>query len=251
MVAAFCYALVLWWAGTVAILLLVRFPRRTDRLLRGFSVAGYFGGLGTLALLQQSSTLISVYASFTTALIIWGAVELAYFKGWLTGPSNAPCPARAGHWQRFKAGVQTSLHHELIVIGTAAVLGIVALWSEQTIGTLTFIALWLMRWSAKLNLFFGVRNFNCEMLPEAMHYLQTYVRRAPMNAFFPASIIIAGAVLLQLIWNASLPGVAPAAQAGGAMLATLLLLGIIEHLLLVLPISDRPIWRLGLGKQAD
>ena len=39
--------------------------------------------------------------------------------------------------------------------------------------------------------------------------------------------------------------------AGNAMLATLLLLAIIEHVFLVAPVSDLPIWRLGLGPSKE
>jgi putative photosynthetic complex assembly protein 2 len=143
--------------------------------------------MALIAYWQQTSEVLAVYGSFMMAIVMWGALELSYFKGWLTGPNKAPCPPKLSHWQRFKAGVRTSLHHEIAVIFSASALIGIALISSQVIGTATFILLWLMRWSAKLNLFFGVRNFNCEMLPHPMRYLETYARRARPTAFLLVS----------------------------------------------------------------
>ena len=65
---------------------------------------------------------------------------------------------------------RTSLYHELAIIGSA--IAIVALtWHQPNqIGMWTFMVLWWMHQSAKLNVFFGVRNLNEEFLPEHLTF---------------------------------------------------------------------------------
>ncbi|WP_163591818.1 DUF3623 family protein, partial [Klebsiella pneumoniae] len=49
--------------------------------------------------------------------------------------------------------------------------------------------LWLMRLSAKLNVFLGVRNLNEQFLPEHLRYMHSYFRQRSSNALFPVSVI--------------------------------------------------------------
>ena len=44
------------------------------------------------------------------------------------------------------------------------------------VGLWTFVILWAMRQSAKLNVFLGVRNLSEEFLPEHLRYLETSLR---------------------------------------------------------------------------
>jgi putative photosynthetic complex assembly protein 2 len=49
---------------------------------------------------------------------------------------------------------------------------------DNRVAAATCATLGLMRWSAKLNLFLGVRNYNQDWLPGAPAYLDSYTRRA-------------------------------------------------------------------------
>ncbi len=242
-VGPIAFALLVWWLGTSLVLALGRLPDRLERPARYGAAAVYVLTTGGLIVVQRDPGVAATYAAFTLAVASWGALELAYFRGWLTGPTALPCPPQASSGERFHRGVMTSLHHELAVIATAGLL-LTASWSDgQSTGTATFVLLWLMRWSAKLNLFLGVRNFSTHLLPEPMRYLDTYVRRARMNALFPFSMIAALAVLATLLTDALAATSPPAVQAHGLLLATLLALAVIEHLLLMVPISDRWLWQ--------
>ena len=55
-------------------------------------------------------------------------------------------------------------------------------------GTWTFIVLWWMHQSARLNVFLGVSNLNADFLPEHLAHIRSFFRNAPMNLLFPFSV---------------------------------------------------------------
>ena len=86
------------------------------------------------------------------------------------------------------------LHHELALLLLGALL-VALTWHAPNHGALvTFTILWVMRQSAKLNVFLGVRNLNESFLPVHLEYLQSYFRRRAMNLLFPFSVIAGTAV---------------------------------------------------------
>jgi len=104
-----------------------------------------------------------------------------------------------------------------------------------------------MRTSAKLNLFFGVRNLSEEFLPAHLAYLESFFRRRAMNLFFPLSVGAACAVLALMVGHALAPAT-PAFEVLGLTLAgTMLALAIVEHAMLVLPVSTTALWRWAMG----
>lgn len=142
------------------------------------------------------------------------------------------------------------LHHELalVVLGAAVFLltaddGRLALW--------TFLTLWVMRLSAKLNLFLGVRNLNDHFLPAHLHYLASYFRRRPMNALFPFSMLLSCIAALFLWRSALTAGTSEQEVTALVLVAVLLTLGIVEHALLVLPLPQDGLWALGLRSRAE
>lgn len=237
------WALFSWWAGTVAVFLMSRLPASLKTPLACMTAASYLAMLIGILVLQTSGSPYAPYQSFSMAVVLWGSLEFSYFRGWITGPNHSACPPVGGTWARFKAGVGTSLHHELLVIATGAVLLVnAANHGALDTGTGSFLILWLMRWSAKLNLFLGVRNFNGDLLPRSMQYLNSYIRKAPFNALFPFSMVAAGAVVSVLVSGSLDPDATTTARSHGLLMATLLALAILEHALMFVPFSDRILW---------
>lgn len=242
------FGLFVWWAGTVVVFLLGRLPPRLNKInsalaavIYGLSLTGVLITQNAVAAGHTQSAL--PYLLFVLAVVVWGVLEYSYFSGWITGPDKIVCPANGSLWVRFKAGVRTSLYHELTVIVTGIALLIGDLINGAPgVGTGSYLILWIMRWSAKLNLFLGVRNFNADLLPHPMRYLDSYVRRAPMNPLFPVSMSIALTALIVLIEQSLLHHADSFLRPGLILMATLLFLAIIEHLLLMVPLSDRILW---------
>jgi len=237
------FSLLVWWLTTGVLLYLHRLPPRTyPWSMIGMTV------IAGLALLvhDHASTQVglgSAYLAFSCGLLLWGWLELAYFTGYLVGPYRRSCPGPCRGWRRFWLAVLTSLYHELGILITAAVL-VAASWeAPNQFGVWSFVVLWLMRWSAKLNLFLGVPNLNEHWLPEQMRFLSSYMRKRPMNLLFPLSITASTILLGLLVEHASEPYCGGFTRVGLMLVSTLLALGILEHWFLVLPFSEEIIWR--------
>ncbi|AGA91707.1 putative photosynthetic complex assembly protein 2 [Thioflavicoccus mobilis 8321] len=240
------YALLVWWLSTGVVLYLNRLPRRTYRWsLLGASVLLVFA-LSELLGHSQSSEVRNAYLAFTYAVLIWGWLEMSYFMGLITGPHKHPCPVGSSNWQRFVLAVQVSLYHELVVVALAGLIVWLAWGQPNQVGTWTFLVLWWMRWSAKLNLFFGVPNLNEDWLPEHLRLLVSFIKKKPINLLFPLSVTVATVVVALLMERALSPGVSTFTAVSLTLIATLLALGILEHWFLVLPLPDSALWKWAL-----
>ncbi len=168
------YAAAVWWLSTGVILLLVSRSRWTYRWSMAGATLLLIVALGALATSSQRNDPTNAYIAFTSAIAVWGWLEMAFLMGFLTGRRSAPDGGGRSGLRHFLRAVAALLDHELSIIAGAAL--VVALTWEQPnqIGTWTFLALWGMRQSAKLNLFFGVRNVSIEFLPRELAYLSSY-----------------------------------------------------------------------------
>ncbi len=248
---AVVFAMFVWWFSTGIVLLLDTLPRTTFRwsllLSTGLALAALVG----LAHTAQQTGLAGAYCAFSCALLVWGWHELTFLTGWLTGPRKQPLADGATGWARFTASLQAILWHELAILAMGAlILGIT--WdAPNQVGSATFMVLWVMRISAKLNLFLGVRNLSEEFLPAHLAYMASFFRRRRMNPLLPLSVLGGGAVVVWRVAAASEPQVAPAASVGHSLVATLLGLAVVEHLLLVLPLPTTALWRWAVRQPAS
>ena len=240
--------LLLWWGSTALLLYLATrssLVARSMVLMSALCVAAWAG----LLAVAHTTTVAAAWCSFSCGLLIWGWIELSYLTGVLTGPGSAqvPCPPGLRGWRRFGAAIRTSLWHELAVLGT----GVVLLWATwgapNRVGVDAYLVLWIMRWSAKLNLFLGVPNLNAEFFPKHLRFLETWIARRPMNGLFPISVTGA-TVVLAFVVQAALTAETDFARVGEVCVATLLALAVLEHWFLVLPLNDAALWRWALPR---
>lgn len=240
--AAAGYALFVWWFSTAVIILLDNLPRRTFRWSMAAGSALFAVSLWRLAASAHDTSIAGVYGAFTYAVLAWGWQEMSFFMGFVTGPRRTGARMGATLGQRFADGVAACLYHELSIIATAAVI-VAATWGEpnQT-GTWTFMVLWVMRQSAKLNVFLGVRNLGERFVPTHLHYLLTYMAKRPMNALMPVSVTVGTAVTVALAFRIGRPGISPAEAATYTFLVTMLALAVLEHWMLVLPLPFERLW---------
>jgi putative photosynthetic complex assembly protein 2 len=131
--------------------------------------------------------------------------------------------------------VRTSLHHELMVILTAVIIAALTWGQPNQMALWTFVALWWMHTSAKLNLFFGAANLGEELLPEHLRYLKTFMSQRPMNLLFPVSVTLSTIIAVLLAQKALALTATRFETAGFTMLATLMALAVAEHWFLVIP----------------
>lgn len=239
-------AVAAWWSSTVVLIYRAGLPRGSfAATLAGATIVMVLGVYAIVAFRNDTSAM-GAYLSFFGGLSIWAWHEVSYLFGFISGPRPEACPPGASGWQRFVLGVKTCIYHELAVVVTAIVIAALVWGATNRVGLWTFTILWLMRWSAKLNIFLGVRNLHDEFWPEHLRYLKSFVRKRSMNELFPLSILFASAALAVLASAAIGAGDDLARRTGALLLATLLSLAILEHGLLVLKIRDDALWRPGM-----
>ena len=243
------YALLVWWFSTLVIIYLDGLPRRTFRwsMLGATLLLG--GSLYGLAETGASTTITSAYLAFTFGLLAWGWQEISYYMGFVTGPRSAPCPEGCSGWKHFGHAIQTSLYHELAIIAAAAAVITLTWDAPNQIGMWTFMVLWWMHQSAKLNVFLGVRNLNEEFLPEHLQFLKSFLKKKPMNLLFPVSVTVSTVICVMLFQKAAATGSSSFEAAGFTFLGTLMALAILEHWFLVLPLPAAALWNWGLASR--
>jgi putative photosynthetic complex assembly protein 2 len=235
------FVLLVWWISTGIILFLDQLPTRTYPVSMAGNTAVGVGALMMLALASHHTTETHAYISFTCAILIWGWQEMAFLMGYVTGPSKAPCPLYVSETKRFRAATEAVIHHELALALTTLVL-FAASWKQPNqVGAWTFFALWVLRLSAKLNLFLGVRNRYESFLPPHLAYLATFFGKRSINLLFPV-VVTAGSVVAYQLWLAATASAVPFDRVGLALVATIVTLGVLEHWLLVMPLPVERLW---------
>jgi putative photosynthetic complex assembly protein 2 len=178
---------------------------------------------------------------------------MSFLTGFVTGPRTTACPGSAGEPRNERAplipAIETVIYHEVAIAVTAAGVAALTWGGDNQVGLWTFVILWLMRLSAKINIYLGAKNLTEHFLPDHLQYLKTYFCRRPMNAFFPLAVTTS-TVVTALLANAAFDGAATAFDvAGFTFLATLMALAILEHWFLVLPIPADRLWTWGLSSR--
>ena len=242
------FAMFIWWFSTGIVLLLNRMSRSAVRWSLGLSTLLSAAALMALAHTAQQTSIASVYCAFTCALLVWGWNELTFLTGWITGPRTTAIAADLPEGQRFVQSLRAILWHELGILAVGCAIVAITWKAPNQIGTWTFMVLWAMRISAKLNLFFGVRNLSEQFLPPHLAYLESFFRRRPINFFFPFAVAAASIVLTLVVKRALDPSTDPAQAIGLALVGSLLALAILEHWLLILPIDATALWRWAVKK---
>jgi putative photosynthetic complex assembly protein 2 len=242
---AITVALLGWWLSTGVILYLNHLPRHTHRWSMLAATAVLVFCFLEVPSTSEDSSRGGAIVAFMQAILIWGWLEMSYLMGFITGPRSAPCPPDATGARRFWLAVQTSLWHELAVVAATALLVALTWGAPNQVAAWSCMALWLMRWSAKLNLFLGVLNYNEEWLPDHLRYLTTYTRRRAMNMLFPVSVVV-GTSAATALAHSGLIGTEEGVRTGHMLVGTLVALAVLEHWFLVLPLRDSTLWQWAL-----
>lgn len=246
--AAAGFALFAWWASTGLILVLDRLPRWTfpwtmagATLLTALALMGLSWSAG-------ETTIAAALCAFACALVVWGWTEVSFLTGWITGPRTTASPPGTRGLTRLRHAIAAIIWHELAILAGFLVVLAVSWGGENQTATMSYAVLWVMRLSAKINIFLGVPNHADGFLPDHLAYLKSWFTKKPMNVFFPVSVS-AALVATVLVAQPAFSGSAGAFEAASAALvATLLALAVLEHWFLVLPFESITLWRLPAGE---
>lgn len=234
-------ALLAWWLSTGVILYLVRRPRRTFRWTMLGATCLLAPALYGLAVSSADPGPVGAYLAFACGLLVWAWSEIGFLLGFVTGPRKEASAADRGGWRHAVQATEAILYHELAILASGLAVLTLTWGGANQVGAWTFAILWVMRLSAKLNVFLGVPNLSLELVPQHLRYLEDFMRRRPINPLFPLTVTAATAVTALLIAAAAVAE--PQAAVGLTLLATLMALAVLEHWFLVLPLPDAALWR--------
>ncbi len=242
------FATVLWFVATGFVLWLDKLPSHTWPIsITMATVASGFAMGGIIATAEETSPW-AAYVAFACALVLWGWHELSFLMGFVTGPNRNPCPPDAQGWRRFRLAAATLIHHEVAMFACVIALMAVTWGKANQTATLTFLLLFVMRLSAKFNIFAGVPHLSTEMMPDHMRYLASYFRIAPPRWFFILSV---SGIAVLAAWLADKALSSQGGIATGYALAfALVALAFIEHGFLVVPWQDTAIFRWAMPEAA-
>jgi putative photosynthetic complex assembly protein 2 len=235
--------LALWLGSTGVILHLDSQDRRTFVGSMLGAIALLVVSLWLVATTSAEMTASSAYIAFACGIVLWGGQLLSFYTGFVTGPNKTAYSGGAARRSRFRQAVDTSLYHELSAAAGALVLFILTHGQPNRFALWTYLILWLMHESAKLNIFLGVPNLGEDLLPDHLAYLATFMKRRPMNALFPFSVTV-GTVVGWLLFERALRADASSFEVVGfTVLGALMALAVMEHWFLVTPIDANALWR--------
>jgi putative photosynthetic complex assembly protein 2 len=242
------FATVLWFVATGFVLWLDKLPSHTWPVsITLASVASGFAMGGIIATAEETSAW-AAYVAFACALVLWGWHELSFLMGFVTGPNRNPCPPDARGWRRFRLAAATLIYHEVAMFVCLLVMAAATWGKPNQTATLTFMLLFVMRLSAKFNIFAGVPHLSTEMMPDHMRYLASYFRIAPPRWVFILSV---SGIAVLAAWLADLALSSRGGLATGYALAfALVALAFLEHGFLVVPWQDTAIFRWAMPEQA-
>ncbi|MDZ4842163.1 MAG: putative photosynthetic complex assembly protein PuhE [Hyphomicrobium aestuarii] len=242
------FTVFLWWFTTGAILYLDGLPRRTFRWSMVAVTVALFAALQILWETRNDTSVWGAYIAFGCAIIAWGWNEMAFLMGYVTGPRNTPCPPGATGFDRLRFATETVIWHEIAIAVTALAIFVVTADGANRVGFNAFAILWVLRLSAKINVFLGVRNLSEEFLPKHLRYLESYFcRRDTLNPVFPLSVTATTVLATMLAMQMLDPKATAFDATASALLMTLTVLALLEHWLMVLPVSATVLWKWGLA----
>jgi putative photosynthetic complex assembly protein 2 len=232
------FALLIWWLGTGIVLFVARLPARSYRTSLTIGAIMALAAIAVIVATADRTSPGGAYLAFTAAIVVWGFIELTFLTGIVLGPNRSEALRAATGWARLSHAIAAIIHHELALLAGGAVILAASFAAQNQVAIWTYAILWLMRLSAKLNLFLGVPNLHDELLPRRLSHLRGHFRRGPMNPLLPASIILPLFAASYLVMSAT----GSFATTASMLMAALLALAALEHAFMLIPLPIMNLW---------
>ena len=181
------------------------------------------------------------YLAFSSAILVWGWLEMSFLMGFITGPRKHACAERCSGWPHFLHATQAIIYNELATLAGAALIFAATYRAPNRLSLWTYLLLWAMRLSAKFNLFLGVPNLGEKFLPPHLQYLKSFFRRRPINFLFPITVTAATLVSAWLVAD-YIKAADEYQSTSDALLGSLMVLALVEHWFMVLPLPSEKLW---------
>lgn len=242
------FALFVWWFSTGAIIWLDGLPRRTFKWSMAGATAIAAAGFWGLTASSGGTEAGDAYVAFASALAVWAWLEISFYMGYVTGLQKTRCPHGCSGWAHFGHALRANVWHELAILVFFAGVAWATWGGQNQTGLWTFVILWWMHESARLNVFLGVRNLNEHFVPEHLEFLKGFLKKSEMNLLFPVSVTVSTVVCVLLAAEALGAGTT-FGQVSMTLLATMMALAILEHWFLILPLPSETLWNWSLGSR--
>jgi putative photosynthetic complex assembly protein 2 len=239
------FALFLWWFSTGAIIWLDGLKPSTFKWSMAGATIIAVAALYGLHLSASDTSLWGAYLAFGSALLFWGWFEISFYMGYVTGTRKVRCRPGCSGWPHFWHALQANIWHELAILGGSAVVLWLSWDAPNQVGLWTFVILWWMHESARLNVLLGVRNVNEHFLPDHLDFLKGFLTKKPMNLLFPVSVTVS-TVIAVLLGVAAWEAASGFERAGFVFLTTMMVIAIAEHWFLILPLPAERMWNWSL-----
>lgn len=243
------FASFLWWFSTGVLIYLNGLPQKTFRWSLLGATLLMAGGIYGLSVSASDASTSGVYTAFASVLMIWAWLEITFYMGVVTGPRRVACAPGCKGIAHFGHALAASLWHEIAIVVAAVIVAWNCAGAANQVALWTFLTLWGMHESARLNVFLGVPNRAEQFLPAHLSYLKSFFRDRPLNMLFPVSVTV-GTGGLALVVQAAMGHPSGSGAATGLILvATLLGLAILEHWFLVIPLDGAKLWEWSLASR--
>jgi putative photosynthetic complex assembly protein 2 len=222
-----------WWLTTgVIVAMQATSMSRNAGVLTCTALAGW--GAWLLASRRHVATDRAATASFFGGALLWGWVTATLYTGWIAGPPEAATAPLEGPPGSLALAVQATWatwNSEVASLAAMAAAWFLTRGGVNRVGFWTYIAFWVSLQSAKLNIFYGVKNPGTQFLPPQLAHLARFFGPLENSTFLPASLSVLTVATIGLLWRAS-RATDPKNRRGYALVATLVALAVVEHLFL-------------------
>jgi putative photosynthetic complex assembly protein 2 len=234
-----------WWLATGLI-----FAMQRDGVTRvaGALVSTLLGLFGAWMMVgsRHDATPAGVRRGFLGGALVWGWVSVALYGGWIVGPASThvAVPAVSPSIESALRAAHTIAYHELLSLTLLVGAWLVTRGAANRMAFWSLLTFWAVQATAKLNVFLGVENPGGRFLPESLWFLESYFGPPHHGIMLPITlaVLLIVALATAMVWVRHPKA---AMRQGGALLCTLLLLALVEHLLLAISV-DVPLWDLFL-----
>ncbi|WP_299438607.1 putative photosynthetic complex assembly protein PuhE [uncultured Rhodospira sp.] len=241
------HAIGIWWLLTGLILYIDGLPARTFKWSMLVCTVAFVACLYGLWTSAADHTVSGAYAAFTYGLLVWSYQDITFYLGFVTGPRKQACEPGCRGWRHFGHALGASLYHEISIIVTLVVVVALTWGQPNQVALWTYLVLWWMHESARLNVFLGVRNVSEEFLPDHMEFLKSFLNNSKsINLLFPVSVTVSTVALVLMVMAILDPATSEIEAVGLTFVAAIMALAILEHWFLVLPLPAMAMWNWSL-----
>ncbi|WP_373060914.1 DUF3623 family protein [Gemmatimonas sp.] len=230
-----------WWSATGVIFAL---QRSAGTRLLGLVLATMMAVWGAWLLYfeRDRATASGARRTFLGAAFLWTWVQVAFYGGWLVGPTSlmVPIPAESPSWSLAVRAVLSMFWYQLAMLAVLGITGYLTARRANRAGWWALVLFWATHQAASINIFLGVENPGRGFFPEPLVFLESYFGPQRNSWLLPISVALLLVFTLRTIIHA-LRDRSPLRRQGMMLLSVLGVLGVLELAVLGMPVY-LPFW---------